>query len=129
MEGSVAELDALNWEKSVERNIKPVIVMFFSENCSHCRTMLPYFEKISFEFKEKTIFGRLNVNKNAWIGDRYGIMSVPTFKFFCGGKPVAEIVGAVNPDTLKKMIDNVIIHGKECLEKSSSIDYDVTGYA
>ena len=129
MESEIAELNDINWGKVVERNIKPAIVMFFSENCSHCRTMMPYFEKYSLEFNEDILFGKLNVEKNIWIRDRYGIMSTPTFKYFCGGKPVGEIVGAVYPGMLKKMIEEMIEHGKECAEKSSAIEYEITGYA
>lgn len=38
------------------------------------------------------------------------------------------MVGAVYPALLKKMIDEVILHGKECAESSTQIDYEITGY-
>jgi thioredoxin 1 len=38
------------------------------------------------------------------------------------------MVGTVYPALLKKMIDEVLIHGKDCAENSSIIDYDITGY-
>ncbi|WFN37702.1 thioredoxin family protein [Methanomicrobium antiquum] len=129
MADKILELEINNWEKLVERSTEPVIVMFYNENCPHCKTMLPYFEKLFHDFQSKSVFGRINVQNDPWIAERYGIMSVPAFKFFCNGKPVAEIVGAVYPDMLAKMVDNVIIHGKECAEKSSSVDYEITGYA
>ncbi len=63
-----------------------------------------------------------------WTAERYGVRSTPTFKFFCGGKPVQEMVGAVYPALLKKMVDEVLLHGRECAKNSTTIDYEITGY-
>jgi putative NADPH-quinone reductase len=38
------------------------------------------------------------------------------------------MVGAVYPALLKKMIDEVLLHGKKCAENSTAIDYEITGY-
>ncbi|MBP2132742.1 thioredoxin-like negative regulator of GroEL [Methanomicrobium sp. W14] len=129
MEKMIADLKDLNWETKVEKSIKPVFVMFYSDSCSHCRNMMPFFEKMSEEYRDVVIFGRLDVDKNVWIRERYGIMSTPTFKFYCRGKPVADIVGEVYPAMLRKMVDDMIENGHECAEKSSAIDYEITGYA
>jgi hypothetical protein len=74
------------------------------------------------------IFAILNVADNAWIGERYGVRATPTFKWFCNGKPVQELVGAVYPALLKKISEDVLVHGKECAEKSTSLRYEITGY-
>ncbi|EHQ34175.1 thioredoxin family protein [Methanoplanus limicola] len=125
----IQELDDKNWEKMVENSKKPAIVMFYSETCSHCRTMKPYFEKFAGEYGDRIIFGMLDVVESPWIRERYAIMSTPTFKYFCGGKPVSDLIGAVYPKVLENMIKDMLNHGKECAEKSSDIDYEITGYA
>jgi putative NADPH-quinone reductase len=38
------------------------------------------------------------------------------------------MVGAIYPALLKKMVDEVLIHGKECAKNSTAINYDITGY-
>jgi putative NADPH-quinone reductase len=38
------------------------------------------------------------------------------------------MVGAVYPALLKKMIDEVLVHGRECAKNSTAIDYEITGY-
>jgi hypothetical protein len=38
------------------------------------------------------------------------------------------MVGAVYPSLLKKMVDEVLIHGKECAKNSTAINYDISGY-
>jgi len=128
-ENIILKLDEKNWEKMVEKGKKPVIVMFYSETCSHCRTMMPYYEKFAGEYGDKIIFGRLDVAASSWIREKYGIMSTPTFKYFCGGKPVSDLIGAIYPKVLENMIKDMMNHGKECAEKSSEIEYEITGYA
>ena len=125
----ITELNDLNWENFVEKTEKPVIVMFYSETCPHCRTIKPYFEEYAGNYHEKMQFGMLNIANSIWIGEKFGVMATPTFKFFCAGRPIQELVGAVYPKILEKRILEMIEHGAECMEKSTEIKYEVTGYA
>jgi thioredoxin 1 len=91
--------------------------------------MEPYFREYAEEFKDKVKFVRLNVAANPWTLQRYGVRGTPTFKFFCGGKPVSELVGAVYPALLKKRIEEVLIYGEECAQNTTEINYEISGYA
>lgn len=127
-EALLVEVDDQTWEKTVEKTSKPVAVMFYSPACSFCHQMEPYFETYAEEFKDSVHFAKINIVKNPWTAERYGVRSTPTFKFFCDGKAVQEMVGAVYPALLKKMVEEVLIHGKECAKNSTAIDYEITGY-
>jgi thioredoxin-like negative regulator of GroEL len=118
----------LTWEALVEKEKKPVAVMFYSPACAFCHQMEPYFRNYAAEYRDTVAFVRLNILSSPWTAERYGVRSTPTFKFFCDGKPVQEMVGAVYPALLKKMIDEVLLHGKECAQNSTTIDYEITGY-
>jgi hypothetical protein len=37
-------------------------------------------------------------------------------------------MGAVNLALLKKTVDEVLFHGRECAKNSTVIDYEITGY-
>ena len=125
---ALLELTDLNWEGSVEKSKTPVAVMFYSPTCAFCHQMEPYFRNYAREYGDTVRFARLNIMASPWTAERYGIRSTPTFKFFCDGKPVQEMVGAVYPALLKKMVDEVLVHGKECAKNSTAIDYEITGY-
>jgi thioredoxin-like negative regulator of GroEL len=122
------ELTDLNWERMVEKSSRPVAVMFYSPSCTYCHQMEPYFRNYAREYKDTIQFARLDIMKSPWTAERYGVRSTPTFKFFCDGKPVQEMVGAVYPALLKKMTDEVLVHGRECAKNSTAIDYEITGY-
>ncbi|MFZ0004642.1 MAG: thioredoxin family protein [Methanoregula sp.] len=116
------------WETLVEKEKKPVAVMFYSPVCPFCHQMEPYFKNYATEYRETVAFVRINIMVNPWITERYGVRSTPTFKFFCDGKPVQEMVGSVYPALFKKMVDEVLLHGKECAKNATEIDYEITGY-
>jgi thioredoxin 1 len=127
-EDLLIETDDLTWENTVEKSRKPVAVMFYSPTCTFCHQMEPYFRSYAGEYRDSVIFARINILTSQWTAERYGVKSTPTFKFFCSGKPVQEMVGSIYPAILKKMIDEVLIHGKECAKNSTLIDYDISGY-
>jgi thioredoxin 1 len=127
-EKSIIELDDASWEATVEKVEDLVLVMFYSPLCPHCMAMMPHFLKYAEELEGKIVFARIDVNKNPYAVERYGVMATPTFKFFCGGRPVQEIVGEIYPTLLKKVAEDVLTYGKECRLKSTPIDY-YAGYA
>jgi len=121
-------LNDKNWEKVVEVGEKPVVVMFFSASCPYCKQMEPYFTKYASEYADNIVFAKLNIKENLTIVGRYGIMGTPTFKFFCKGKPVSEMTGIFYPPLLKKNVEDFLLHGPKCVDKTTWIDYSISGY-
>ncbi|MDD1715403.1 MAG: thioredoxin family protein [Methanolinea sp.] len=130
MEGEdLIEATDLTWEQVVEKAGIPVLVMFYSPTCPYCRSMEPYVRQFAREYAGEVLFVRLDITSSQWTAERYGVRSTPTFKFFCTGRPVSDMVGAVYPALLKRMVDEGIRSGQECLGHSTEINYDVSGYA
>jgi thiol-disulfide isomerase/thioredoxin len=71
--------------------------------------MMPYYTQYAQEYRDKVLFARIDVSVNLWTGERYGVKGTPTFKFFCQGRPVTELVGAVYPAILKRTVDEVLL--------------------
>ena len=117
------------FEAEVEKSPKPVVVMFSSETCPHCKTILPFIQGFAQDLGDRVRFARIDIATNPWTVERFGIRSTPTFKFFCHGRAVQELVGAVYPAVLRRLIEEFEKSGSECVRKSTEIDYDVTGYA
>lgn len=116
-------VDDDSWAEVVESSEGPVAVMFYSPTCPHCIAMEPYFREYAQEFSGRVLFARINVLENISLARRYGVMSTPTFKFFCKGKPVQELVGAAYPPLLKKIVSDLLQYGSECAGRSTPIGY------
>jgi thioredoxin-like negative regulator of GroEL len=125
----VVDVKQSEWEITVEKENDPVVVMFHSPTCGNCREIEPYFAEFAKEFEGKAVFLKLNVLNYPSVAQRYGVMGTPTFKFFCSGRPVNELVGATYPPLLKKTIEEALQNGPGCIGKSTKIDYSMTGYA
>ncbi len=82
----------------------PVVVDFWADWCMPCRIMAPVMEELSKEYAGKALFGKVNVDENAQIAGRYGIMSIPHFLIFKNGTVVEKIVGAVGRGPLENAL-------------------------
>jgi thioredoxin 1 len=127
-QGKVMDLDYSSWETTVEKGEKPVVVMFYSDMCPYCKQMEPSFFEYAEEFKEKVIFGRVNVINSPTIPHRYGVMGTPTFKFFCRGKPIYELTGAIYPSLIKKAVEENLEYGERCVKNTTWHAPEITGY-
>jgi thioredoxin len=72
----------------------PVIVDFYSDGCGPCRMIAPVFKKLASEMEGKAVFVKVDTNAMYELSSRYSVRSLPTFKFFLGGKKVHEFSGA-----------------------------------
>jgi thioredoxin-like negative regulator of GroEL len=114
-------VDGMNWRDEVLKAEIPVVVEFFSPTCPYCRQLTPIFQKLSGEYDKKIKFGMVDTSKNNEIASGYGIMGVPTLKFFCAGRPIYEIVGLRSEKELREEMEKVLgIHTK-CVSQSSPL--------
>ena len=105
-EKSIIELDDMNWELLVEKEGKPMVVMFYSPTCPHCLAMMPHFERYADEFKGKISFARIDITRNPFSVSRYGVMATPTFMLLCSGLAVQVVVCEIFPPLLKKISED-----------------------
>mmetsp|Transcript_16178 Transcript_16178/g.26558 ORF Transcript_16178/g.26558 Transcript_16178/m.26558 type:complete len:658 (+) Transcript_16178:110-2083(+) len=90
---STHEFDRLMKKHSTQTGL-PVIVDFYSDGCGPCRMIAPIFKKLAQEVEGKAVFVKVDTNALHELSSRYGVRSLPTFKFFLGGRKVQEFSGA-----------------------------------
>jgi thioredoxin 1 len=83
----------------------PVLVDFWAEWCMPCRRIAPTVEALAVEYGTKLVVAKMNVDENPAVPMRLGIRSIPTLMLFKGGEMVDTVIGAVDKDTIKKMVD------------------------
>ncbi len=72
-----------------------VVVDFWAAWCGPCRMVAPIVEQLSKEYAGRVTFGKLNVDENPEVSQRFGIQSIPTMIVFKNGKAVDGLIGAL----------------------------------
>ncbi len=70
--------------------------------------MNQFTKKVAEKYKGKAVFGRLNVDENQKIADKYSVLNIPTTLIFVNGQLVDSLVGAVDEDTLESTINKYL---------------------
>ena len=102
------ELTEANFESEVENSPIPVLVDFWAPWCGPCLVIAPVLEEIAKEYKDKVKVGKLNVDDNLKLAQKFGIHSIPTMILFKGGEAINRITGAVPKESLKSTLDNLV---------------------
>lgn len=101
------ELTDKNFEQEVIKSDKPVLVDFWATWCGPCQMMGPILEELSKEMEGKIKIGKLEVDANPQMAEKYEIMSIPSLKVFKEGNVVKEFAGLQNKEVLKSELENL----------------------
>ncbi|MBT3351060.1 MAG: thioredoxin [Nitrospinaceae bacterium] len=98
-----------NFESEVIDSETPTLVDFWAEWCGPCKIMGPAVEKIAEKFEGRVRVGKLNVDENRQMADRFGIRGIPSLFLFRGGKIVDQRVGVQSPTQIEALIGQVFV--------------------
>jgi thioredoxin 1 len=108
---SIANLQWMDWEKEVLKRTEPVIIEFWHQNCPTCLKIESTVKELPNKFGSKAKLMKMNVlenKENRKLAIQNGVMGTPTFKIYCRGVEVGEIVGLEATTELYEKILQVI---------------------
>jgi thioredoxin 1 len=105
MNDKVAAFTDGTWEQDVLKSDKPVVIDFWAEWCAPCRMMAPTIDALASEYEGKAKVGKLNVDENALVSERYQIRGIPTVLIIKNGQVAEQVVGVTSKDNLSRLID------------------------
>ncbi|MEK9629301.1 MAG: thioredoxin [Nitrospinota bacterium] len=103
--GNVVVVSDGDFEETVLKADKPVMLDFWAEWCQPCKMLAPTVEELAGEYEGQVVVGKLNVDDNPNTATNYGIRGIPTLLFIKGGQVVQQLVGVKSKAEIKKVID------------------------
>ena len=101
---AVVEITKDNFEHTVLKADKPVLVDFWAEWCGPCQMMGPIVDEVAEE-RNDIIIGKLNVDTQPEIAMRYNVMSIPTLILFENGEEAQKSIGLISKEELLELIN------------------------
>lgn len=101
---SVLKVTEENFEDNVLKSDKKVIIDFYADWCGPCKMMSPIIDKIAEELGESIKVGKVNVDENSGLAERFEIMSIPTILIFENGKIYRSFIGLTDKNEILEAI-------------------------
>ncbi len=92
-----------NYNELVAAGDKPVLLDFWAVWCGPCRMMAPTVEEIAEENPDLLV-GKVSVDEEPELAQRFGITSIPTIVALKDGAVVGKTVGVQPKETVLRLV-------------------------
>lgn len=101
---STVKITTTNFEQEVLQSQIPVLLDFWADWCGPCRMAAPIIDEIAAETAGKVKVGKVNVDTDIELAQRYRIASLPTFLVFKNGELAEKAIGLQSKEDLMNLL-------------------------
>ena len=98
----VQELTSKEFNEFIKKGV--VLIDFHAHWCMPCVIMSPIIDEISKKFRGKLKVGKINLDENNELAQKYNIRSIPNFIIFKNGKVVDQFIGSISKEEFEKKL-------------------------
>ena len=102
------QLTESNFEKEILSSELPALVDFWAPWCGPCRMLGPVISEIADEYDDRIVVGKVNVDEEPELAEKYGVEAIPLVLLFDKGEVVERSVGFKPKDEFVDMLENVL---------------------
>lgn len=106
MSKEAIELTSENFDK--ETKTGSWLIDFWAVWCGPCKILEPIVDEMGKKYDGKIKVGKINVDENQELSERFEVMSIPTLLYMKNGKQINRTIGAVPKDTVEKAIKEIL---------------------
>lgn len=101
---STVKITTTNFDQEVLQSQIPVLLDFWADWCGPCRMASPIIDEIAAETAGKVKVGKVNVDTDIELAQRYRIASIPTFLVFKNGELAEKAIGLQSKEDLVNLL-------------------------
>lgn len=85
-----------------------VLIDFWAGWCMPCLMMAPVIEELSEKFDGKIKFGKIEIDENKELAQKFNVRSIPNFVLFKDGKKQERFIGAIPAEEFGKKLEKFV---------------------
>ena len=90
--------------KTMRAEEEILVVDFWATWCGPCRMMAPIVDEIAESMGSSLKVGKINIDENQELAEKYNVMSIPTFIILKNGQETARTIGVQSKEEIVKLI-------------------------
>ena len=98
---NVLNVTSENYESEVLKPEKTVLIDFYADWCGPCKMQSPIIDKIAEERQDIKV-GKVNIDENSELAEKYGVMSIPTLVVIKNGEVSSQFVGVTPKEKIEE---------------------------
>ena len=105
-----------NYEQNKEWKFEgelPCLIDFYADWCQPCKMVAPILEELSKEYDGKINIYKVDTEDQQELAGAFGIRSIPSLLFCPMGEQPQMAQGALPKDSLKQVIEDVLLKSKK----------------
>lgn len=91
-----------NFDELVLRAEGPVLVDFWAPWCVYCRRIAPALDQIAEQYGERVTVGKINVDEQPELAQRFSVETIPTLLLFRNGQVSEPLIA---PGSKAQIVD------------------------
>jgi thioredoxin-like negative regulator of GroEL len=108
MTDDIKDVDEQSFNNILSNEQRIFAVQFYTPTCTTCHALLKTCVELSNKHKGKFMFARINAQTNPALAIRFGVLGVPSFRFFKSGKLIGELTGSISSGKLSATVDTLV---------------------